>query len=56
MSNPKEDKHLQKIQRLKKLEQRYEKAMKVIGEKELEIEILRELLKKKNPAYPKISR
>ncbi|MDD9269737.1 hypothetical protein ACFPES_22040 [Paenibacillus sp. GCM10023248] len=39
--------------RLQEVEERYEKAVKVLGEKELEIEILRELLKKKNPAYQK---
>lgn len=50
---PMADEHLQELQRLQDVEQRYEKAVKVLGEKELEIEILRELLKKKNPAYPK---
>jgi len=53
---PLADKHLQEIQRLQEVEGRYEKTMKVLGEKELEIEILRELLKKKNPAYAKNSR
>lgn len=50
---PLADEHLQEMQRLQKVEQRYEKAVKVLGEKELEIEILRELLKKKDPAYLK---
>lgn len=50
---PMTDEHIQEIQRLQDVEQRYEKAVKIIGEKELEIEILRELIKKKNPAYPK---
>lgn len=50
---PVADEHLQELQRLQDLEQRYEKAVKVLGEKELELEILRELLKKKIPAYPK---
>jgi len=50
---PMTDEHLQELKRLQDVEQRYEKAMKVLGEKELENEILRELLKKKNPAYPK---
>jgi len=50
---PMTDEYLQELQRLQDVEQRYEKAVKVLGEKELEIEILRELLKKKNPAYPK---
>ncbi|BCG60649.1 MULTISPECIES: helix-turn-helix domain-containing protein [Paenibacillus] len=53
---PVADEHLQELQRLQDVEQRYEKAMKVLGEKELELEILRELLKKKNPAYPKNSK
>ncbi|MBN3523828.1 helix-turn-helix domain-containing protein [Paenibacillus apiarius] len=50
---PTTDEHLQELQRLQEVEVNYEKAVKIIGEKELEIEILRELLKKKNPAYPK---
>lgn len=50
---PMTDEHLQELKRLQDVEQRYEKAMKVLGEKELENEILRELLKKKNPAYLK---
>jgi transposase-like protein len=53
---PMTDEYLQELQRLQNVEQRYEKAVKVLGEKELEIEILRELLKKKNPAYPKNSK
>ncbi|WP_025692135.1 helix-turn-helix domain-containing protein [Paenibacillus zanthoxyli] len=53
---PVADEHLQELQRLQDVEQRYEKAMKVLGEKELELEILRELLKKKDPAYPKNSK
>lgn len=53
---PVADEHLQELQRLQEVEQRYEKAVKVLGEKELEIEILRELLKKKNPAYPRNSK
>ncbi|MCM3704085.1 transposase, partial [Paenibacillus macerans] len=50
---PPADHHLQEMKRLQDVEVKYEKAMKVLGEKELEIEILRELLKKKNPAYLK---
>jgi len=53
---PVADEHLQELQRLQDVEQRYEKAVKVLGEKELEIEILRELLKKKAPAYSKNSK
>lgn len=37
--------------RLQDLEDKYEKAMKLLGEKDLEIEILRDLVKKTNPAY-----
>lgn len=50
---PVADEYLQELQRLQEVEERYQKACKVLGEKELEIEILRELLKKKNPAYLK---
>jgi len=50
---PMTDEHVQELQRLQVVEERYEKAVKVLGEKELEIEILRELLKKKDPAYLK---
>ncbi|KTD85144.1 helix-turn-helix domain-containing protein [Paenibacillus etheri] len=50
------DEHLQELQRLQEVEQRYEKAVKVLGEKELELEILRELLKKQAPAYLKNSK
>lgn len=41
------------LKRLQELEEKYAKAVKVLGEKELENEILRELLKKTNPAYTK---
>jgi transposase-like protein len=54
-SLPPADHQYQELKRLQDIEEKYEIAMKVIGEKELEIEILRELLKKKNPAYPKKS-
>jgi transposase-like protein len=50
---PMADEHLQELQRLQEVEEKYQKAVKMLGERELEIEILRELLKKKNPAYPK---
>lgn len=36
---------------LPELEKKYERAMKLLGEKELEIEILNELLKKKYPDW-----
>lgn len=39
--------------RLEELEEKYAKAMKMLGEKDLELEIMRELVKKPNPAYPK---
>ncbi|MFK7695083.1 transposase [Paenibacillus sp. HJGM_3] len=42
--------------RLQELEDKYEKAVKMIGEKDLEIEILRDLVKKSNPAYKKDSK
>lgn len=53
---PSTDEQLQELKRLQNVEEKYEKAVKILGEKELEIEILRELLKKANPAYPKNSR
>ena len=53
---PMTDEHLEELKRLQEVEERYDKAIKVLGEKELEIEILRELLKKKNPAYQKDSK
>jgi transposase-like protein len=53
---PTADEHLQELQRLQEVESKYEKAVKILGEKELELEILRELLKKKNPAYPKYTK
>lgn len=53
---PPADHQIQELKRLQDVEQKYDIAMKVLGEKELEIEILRELLKKQNPAYPKNSK
>jgi transposase-like protein len=50
---PSTDEQIEELKRLQEVEEKYEKAVKMLGEKELEIEILRELLKKKNPAYPK---
>jgi transposase-like protein len=46
----------EEMKRLLDVEKKYEKAVKLLGEKDLEIEILRELLKKPTPAYPKNSR
>lgn len=53
---PAADEHLQELRRLQEVEDRFEQAKKLLGEKELEIEILRELLKKKDPAYLKNSK
>lgn len=50
---PMADVHLQELRRLQEVEAKFEQAKKLLGEKELEIEILRELVKKKNPAYLK---
>ncbi|CAH8768019.1 transposase [Paenibacillus dendritiformis] len=50
---PAADEHLQELRRLQEVEAKFEQAKKLLGEKELEIEILRELVKKKNPAYLK---
>jgi len=50
---PPADEQLQELKRLQEVEEKYQTAVKILGEKELEIEILRELLKKKNPAYLK---
>lgn len=46
----------EELKRLFEIEKKYEKAVRLLGEKDLEIEILRELLKKPTPAYPKSSR
>jgi transposase-like protein len=46
----------EEMKRLLEVEKKYEKAVKMLGEKELEIEILRELLKKPTPAYPRNSK
>jgi transposase-like protein len=50
---PAADEHLMELRRLQEVEAKFEQAKKLLGEKELEIEILRELIKKKNPAYLK---
>ena len=47
------DEHIHELKRLQEMEEKYTRAMKLLGEKELENEILRELVKKRNPAYPK---
>jgi transposase-like protein len=48
---PKPDEQIQELIRLQKVEENYKKAMALLGEKELENELLRELLKKQSPAY-----
>lgn len=53
---PMADERLQELRRLQEVEARYEKALKALGERELENEILRELLKKSSPAYRKDSK
>ncbi|WP_169091765.1 transposase [Paenibacillus sp. PL91] len=53
---PSTDEQIQELRRLQSIEENYQKTLKMLGEKELEIEILRELLKKKKPAYPKNSK
>lgn len=44
------DERLSDSKRLAELEENYNRALKALGEKELENEILRELVKKANPA------
>lgn len=46
-----EERMKEAAEKLPELEKKYEKAMKLLGEKELEIEILRELVKKKHPDW-----
>jgi transposase-like protein len=50
---PPVDHQILELKRLQEVEEKYDKAVKILGEKELEIEILRELVKKTNPAYRK---
>ena len=44
------DERLDDAKRLAELEEKYNRALKALGEKELENEVLRELVKKVNPA------
>lgn len=44
-----EEQLLRDAARLKELEQKYQEALKLLGEKDVEISILRELVKKKYP-------
>jgi transposase-like protein len=50
---PPADQQIVELKRLQEVEEKYDKAVKILGEKELEIEILRELVKKTDPAYRK---
>jgi len=50
---PSTDEQILELKRLQDIEEKYQKAMKLLGEKELEIQVLRELLKKTNPDYAK---
>jgi transposase len=49
MGKKKDIKHLNDPQTVQEWEQKYEQAAKLLGEKELEIAILRDLVKKKYP-------
>lgn len=44
------DERVDDAKRLAEMEDKYDRALKALGEKELELEILRELVKKTNPA------
>jgi transposase-like protein len=44
------DERVSDAKRLEELEEKYNRALKALGEKELENEVLRELVKKTNPA------
>ncbi|MEK3885846.1 helix-turn-helix domain-containing protein [Paenibacillus sp. PL2-23] len=45
------DERLDESKRLAEMEEKYNRALKALGEKELENEVLRELVKKVNPAW-----
>ncbi|GIQ71430.1 transposase [Xylanibacillus composti] len=45
------DERLNESKRLAEMEEKYNRALKALGEKELENEVLRELVKKVNPAW-----
>lgn len=47
----KEERMQEAAEQLPVLKEKYQKAIKLLGEKELEIEILRELVKKKHPDW-----
>jgi transposase-like protein len=46
-----EEQLIQDAARLKELEEKYQEALKLLGEKEVEINILRELVKKNHPEW-----
>ncbi|MCY9696393.1 MULTISPECIES: helix-turn-helix domain-containing protein [Paenibacillus] len=50
-SLPSVSERIEDSKRLQELETKMDTAIKLLGEKDLEIELLRELLKKSNPAY-----
>ena len=45
------DEQNRELKRLQEVEEKYQTAVKMLGEKELELEILRDLVKKTSPAY-----
>jgi len=47
---PTMDERVAESKRLAEMEEKYSRALKALGEKQLEIEVLRELIKKSNPA------
>lgn len=48
---PTAQQRISESKQLQELEDKHQRAVKLLGEKDLEIEILRDLLKKANPAY-----
>ncbi|MBY0010832.1 transposase [Paenibacillus typhae] len=50
-ATPSVNEQIEDARRVQELEDKMDTAIKLLGEKDLEIELLRELLKKTNPAY-----
>lgn len=50
-ATPSVNERIEDAKRVQELETKMDTAIKLLGEKDLEIELLRELLKKTNPAY-----
>ena len=48
------DKQNRELKRLQEVEEKYQTAVKILGEKELELEILRDLVKKRPPLIGEI--